>query len=42
VNSTIVKENYEDILDWKTDDFITEAKSIGISYNSTSKKIEVV
>ncbi|MDI6825837.1 MAG: hypothetical protein QMD36_01420 [Candidatus Aenigmarchaeota archaeon] len=42
VNSTLVSEDYQDILDWKTDDPITDVKSIGISYNSTSKKIEVV
>ena len=39
---TLVEEIYSDITDWKTDDFITDVTSIGISYNPTSMKIEVV
>jgi len=42
VNQTLVDEGYPRILDWKTDDTISSTRSIGISYNSTSKKIEVV
>ena len=33
---------YSDIMDWKTDDPINQIKSIGITYDSTNKKIEVV
>ena len=42
VNGTLVGENYPSLMNWKTDDIISNKKSIGISYNSTSKKIEVV
>jgi hypothetical protein len=33
---------YSNIMNWRTDDPITEKKSIGITYNSTNKEIEVV
>ena len=33
---------YQDIMNWRTDDPITEAKSIGITYDSANKEIEVV
>jgi hypothetical protein len=40
VNQTLVEEGYPNLLEWKLDKIIV-AKSIGVSYNSTSKKIEV-
>jgi len=42
INEILVDEGYPTILEWKTDDPITSAMSIGISYNSDSKRIEVV
>lgn len=42
VNETLVEEGYPTILEWKADDTINSTRSIGISYNSNSKKIEVV
>lgn len=33
---------YQDIMNWRTDDPINQIKSIGITYDSTNKKIEVV
>jgi len=42
VNQTLVKEGYPTILEWRTDDPITSARSIGISYNAEEKIIEVV
>jgi len=42
VNQTLVDEGYPTILEWKTGSIINSARSIGISYNADSKKIEVV
>ena len=42
INQTLADEGYPTILDWKTDEEITSKRSIGISYNSDSKRIEVV
>lgn len=41
VNQTLVEEGFDN-LDWKTDDTISSTRSIGISYNSDDKTIEVV
>jgi hypothetical protein len=38
----LVNNEYQDIMSWKTDDVINQAKSIGITYESTNKTIEVV
>jgi len=40
--ATYVDDVYQNIMNWRTDDPINQAKSIGITYDSTNKEIEVV
>jgi hypothetical protein len=41
VDQKLSNEGYSSIMTWKIESPLTESKSIGISYNSTSKRIEV-
>lgn len=41
VNQQLINEGYSNIMAWNLESPLTESKSIGISYNSTSKRIEV-